>query len=119
MVLSGIGTDIIEIERVREVFHRNPRFGPRVFTARELDYCLGRRNSFPHLAARFAAKEAVAKALGRSSCWQDVEIVNGANGKPDVRLYGRAREFANGRRVMLTMSHSHSYATATAVVVEE
>jgi len=118
-MLVGIGTDIIEIERITRAFDRSPRFGERVFTQRELDYCLKRENCYPHLAARFAAKEAVAKALGQSFSWQDVEIVNDGDGRPDVRLYGRARDFAAGKKVMLSMSHSRYYATAVALVVEE
>jgi len=118
MVL-GIGMDIIEIERIVEVFRRNPRFGSRVFTPGELEYCHRHSNSSPHLAARFAAKEAVAKALGRSFSWQDVEIESDGRSQPAVRLHGRAREFAAGRRIMLSMSHSRNYAAAMALVLEE
>lgn len=116
-MVIGLGTDIVEIERIAEVFRRNRRFGSRVFTAQELGYCSSRRNCFPHLAARFAAKEAVAKAFGRSFSWQDVEIV-GDGGRPRVMLHGEAREFAGGRNVILSMSHSHSHATAVAMVLE-
>ena len=119
MVVVGLGTDIIEIDRIAEVFRRNPRFGPRIFTSKELGYCLGHQNCFPHLAARFAAKEAVAKALGRPFSWQDVEISNNSNGKPEVYLHGQAKEFAVRKKIIMTMSHSHAYATAVALVMED
>lgn len=119
MIVVGLGTDIVEIERLADVYERNPRFGPRVFSSKELEYCHRHRNCYAHLAARFAAKEAVAKALGRSFSWQDVEIENHRGGRPEVRLHGEAKRIAKGRRIMLTMSHSHSYATAVAMVLED
>lgn len=119
MMIVGLGTDIVEIERLADVYQRNPRFASRIFTQRELSYCLRRQNCYPHLAARFAAKEAVAKAFGRSLSWQDVEIENNGDGKPEVRLHGDAKEFASGKQVMLTMSHSRVHATAVAIVLEE
>ena len=86
-------------------------------TDAELAYCLGKRRCHAHLAARWAAKEAVAKALGRSLSWHDVELVNGAGGQPTVRLSGEALNAAAGCRIMVTLSHSKYYATATAMVV--
>jgi holo-[acyl-carrier protein] synthase len=118
MEILGIGTDIIEIERVARSVEDNPRFSAKVFTKAELDYCSGKRSCHPHLAGRFAAKEAVAKAIGQSLSWQDVEILNGVHGKPDVRLSGRAAELTKGCRVMLSLSHSRDYATATAILVK-
>jgi holo-[acyl-carrier protein] synthase len=118
-MVFGIGTDIIEIDRLAAAFKRNRNFGVRIFRPCELEYCLKHQNCFPHLAARFAAKEAVAKALGRSFSWQDVEVSNDGRGKPMVKLYGKAAEVAAGRHVMLSISHCHSYATAVAVLVEE
>lgn len=119
MEILGIGTDIIEIERIARAMEHNPRFGTRIFTAAELDYCVNRKSRYSHLAARFAAKEAVAKAIGRSFSWQDVEILRESNGKPDVKLSGEAENVARGCRVMLSMSHSTNYATATAILVKD
>lgn len=119
MQIVGIGTDIIEIERIARAVESIPRFAARIFTQAELDYCQGRKSCHSHLAARFAAKEAVAKAMGRSLSWQDVELANGTQGKPVVKLHGHAKKFAEGCRVMVTMSHSRYYATATAILVRE
>ena len=116
MPILGIGTDIVETERVRELFEREESFGDRVFTPVELDYSLSKQSRYLHLAARFAAKEAVAKALGRSFSWKDVELVNNADGKPLVNLYGEAKAIANGARVHVSLSHSEHYACAVAVV---
>jgi len=117
MEILGIGTDIIEIERIARLIEKSPRFAERVFTKAELDYCLSKRSRSAHLAARFAAKEAVAKAIGRPLSWQDVELANGTNGRPVIRLFGEASRAAQGCRVMVTLSHSRNYATATAIVV--
>ena len=116
MEILGVGTDIIEIGRIRRAVESNPRFAKRVFTEAELDYCMSMRDCCPHLAARFAAKEAVAKAFGRSFSWQDVEIAKDGR-RPLVKLSGEAAEAAKGCAVMLSMSHSRDYATATAVLV--
>jgi holo-[acyl-carrier protein] synthase len=117
MQILGIGTDIIEIDRIARAVEQNPHFAERVFTKAELDYCLGKRSRHAHLAARFAAKEAVAKAVGKPLGWHDVEVVNGADRKPVVRLSGGAERAAQGCRILVTVSHSRNYATATAVVV--
>ncbi len=116
MQIIGIGTDIIEIERIKDAVLANSRFAERVFTRDELAYCNNKRSCYPHLAARFAAKEAVAKAFGRSFSWQEVEIAK--EGRcPLVKLTGEAATAARGCRVMISISHSKYYATATAIVV--
>lgn len=119
MEIIGIGTDIIEIERVAQVMKRHSRFGQRIFTQAELDYCLSKKSCGPHFAARFAAKEAVAKAIGQSLSWQDVELVKSGNGKPSIRLYGEAKRLTVGCRVLITVSHCENYATATALLVRD
>jgi holo-[acyl-carrier protein] synthase len=119
MRILGIGTDIIEIERIAEVCRRSSGFEQRVFTQAELDYADPKAGKFSHLAARFAAKEAVGKAFGKPFSWQDVEIYAEPSGKPCVRLHGRALEAAGGARVMISMSHSASYATAVAILIAD
>ena len=119
MEIVGIGTDIIEIERLARMVEQDPGFARRIFTKAELDYCLSKKSRSAHLAARFAAKEAVAKAIGRSLSWQDVELVNADGGGPIVRLSGEARRCTEGCRVLVTVSHSRNYATATALLVRE
>jgi holo-[acyl-carrier protein] synthase len=116
-----VGTDLIEIARVRRALERYPGFRERCFTEAERSYCDSRPNPPQHYAARFAAKEAVGKALGfgvaRAFAWRDVEIAG--RPKPVVRLSGRMRawaERAGAGAIDLSMSHSRELATAVAVV---
>ena len=116
-----VGTDLIEIARVRSALERYPGFRERCFTEAERAYCDSRPNPPQHYAARFAAKEAVGKALGfgvaRAFAWRDVEIAG--RPKPAVRLSGRVRawaERAGAGTIDLSMSHSRELATAVAVV---
>jgi holo-[acyl-carrier protein] synthase len=118
------GVDLIEIARVRRVLDRyGDRFLERVFTPAEVLYCRARP---PELAARFAAKEAVAKALGvgmrmmaRDGIgWRDAEIVGDGRGKPLVRLHGRAAERADELGLTewaISLSHTHEHAIAFVV----
>jgi len=115
MPILGVGTDIVETERIRELYEREQDFADRIFTQRELDYSLSKEARFLHLAARFAAKEAVAKALGRSFGWKEVELVNNDDGKPEVNLYGRARDAAGDAVIHVSLSHTKNYAAAVAV----
>lgn len=116
MPILGVGTDIVETERIQALCERDDGFINRVFTQTELDYSLPKASKYLHLAARFAAKEAVGKALGGPFSWKDVEVVNNPDGKPLVNLYGRAREVAGNARVHLSVSHTDHYASAVAVV---
>jgi holo-[acyl-carrier protein] synthase len=114
-----VGVDIIEIDRIAQALDRwKERFLQRVYTPKETAFCQGRPD---RLAARFAAKEAVMKALGtgiRGIGWKDVEV-NRQNGKPPtIHLYGRARRHAISLGIVelsLSMSHSKSYAVASVV----
>ena len=116
---SAIGVDVIEIERVEAALARfGERFLRRVYTAEEAAFCRGRVHE---LAARFAAKEAVMKALGTGAkgvAWREIEVLPNHRGKPLVYLYGRAR--ARAERIGLagldvSMSHSREYAVAFVV----
>ena len=116
-----VGTDLIEIARVRRALERYPSFRERCFTEAERAYCDSRPNPPQHYAARFAAKEAVGKALGfgvaRAFAWREVEIAG--RPKPSVRLSGRMHawaERAGAGTIDLSMSHSRELATAVAVV---
>jgi holo-[acyl-carrier protein] synthase len=115
-----VGTDLIEIERVRRALERYPSFRERCFTEAERAYCDSRANPPQHYAARFAGKEAVGKALGfgvaRAFAWRDVEIAG--RPKPSVRLSGRLEAWAErlgAGEIDLSMSHSRELATAVAV----
>ena len=116
-----VGTDLIEIARVRRSLERYAQFRDRCFTAAEQAYCESRANPAQSYAGRFAGKEAVGKALGigvaRAFAWKDIEIVG--RPKPSVRLSGRVRAWAEKRNagaIDLSMSHSRELANAVAVV---
>jgi holo-[acyl-carrier protein] synthase len=120
-MIQGIGIDVVEINRIQQTIERwGNRFLQKVFTGTELRYCLARKNPTQHLAARFAAKEAVSKALatGWSGIfrWQDVEVVNDAIGKPEVRFLGRLGDTLHDRRVHISLSHAETIVVAVAVV---
>lgn len=126
MVIGGIGTDIVEIDRIRRVAGRvGHRFLKRVFTEAELAFCFRRADPYPCLAARFAAKEAVIKSLGTglSGCrWTDVEIVRTGTSAPEVVLGGNAGAIARKAgivRVMISMSHGRGSAVAFALAVKK
>jgi holo-[acyl-carrier protein] synthase len=116
-----VGTDLIEIERIRHALERYPGFRERCFTEAERAYCDSRPNPPQHYAARFAGKEAIGKALGfgvaRAFAWREVEITG--RPKPGVVLSGRLRAWAErigADAIDLSMSHSRELATAVAVV---
>jgi holo-[acyl-carrier protein] synthase len=112
---GGIGIDLLEIVRLERALERHPRLAERVFTEAERDYAAARARPGRHLAARFAAKEAVVKALGLSGGvgLREVEIVAGE--PPTVRLSGRAAEAAGGERIDISLTHSRDLAAAVAV----
>jgi holo-[acyl-carrier protein] synthase len=113
---AGVGIDLLEIDRLERALARHPRLAERVFTRDERDYAEARARPGRHLAARFAAKEAVVKALGLSGGFGlgQIEVVAGE--PPLVRLSGRAAEAAAGRRVEVSLTHSHDFAAAVAIV---
>jgi holo-[acyl-carrier protein] synthase len=114
-VAAGIGIDLLEIPRLERALERHPRLAERVFTEDERAYAAARARPGRHLAARFAAKEAVVKALGLSRGFglREVEIVAGE--PPTVRLSGRAAEAAAGERIEISLTHSRDCAAAVAV----
>ena len=116
-MIAGIGTDIIEVDRIEQALARNDRFVERVYSEAEREYCLSFSNPSERFAGRFAAKEAVAKSLGASLSWLDVEIISDEKGKPIVSLLNDAAVIADGREVMLSISHCRSHAMAYAVAL--
>jgi holo-[acyl-carrier protein] synthase len=113
-MIVGVGIDMIEVERVRKVAEEHPRFLEKVFTARETDYCLAKKNKYQHLAARFAAKEAFFKALGKRIEWTAVEVVNLASGQPQLEFYGE--KDMGFDRSHVSLSHLADYAVAVVVL---
>ena len=119
LMITGVGTDIVEVSRIRRALGCRDGFAERIFTPAEREYCLSGGNSDQRFAGRFAAKEAVAKSLGTSLSWLDVEVLADQSGKPVVRLLNGAVELADGREVMLSISHCRSYAVAYAVAISD
>ena len=120
MPIVGVGIDTIEIARIADVLERRPRFAERCFTDTERAYCASKPYPPQHFAARFAAKEAVGKALGIGMRrWHEVEVVRG-RGAPGVLLTGRMAERAGALGVWtIHVSLTHSQTDAVAVAVAE
>jgi holo-[acyl-carrier protein] synthase len=121
MVL-GVGIDIIEIERIKKSIDRfGDHFLNKVFTKTEIEYSLSKANKYQHFAARFAAKEAIYKALSSDTdkvySWQDIEIYNEKNGLPKVKLFGSLKDYLNeDKELKISMSHSENYVTCVAIL---
>lgn len=125
VMIIGVGIDLAEVGRIREVLaRRGDRFLARVFSEGEREYCLAKSDPALHLAARFAAKEAFAKAVGTGVSggmrFSDIEVVRDAAGRPTLELSGYARELAASMAVQtIHLSLTHTRETAGAVVVLE
>ncbi len=122
----GLGVDIVEIERMRGILERTESFAERTFSEAERAYCDKKANPAAHYAARFAAKEAVVKALGTGfseGIWvRDIEVVLDKKGKPSVVLTGKAKEVADAqgvRELSISLSHTHTEAVACAMAITE
>jgi holo-[acyl-carrier protein] synthase len=118
--LSGLGTDIIEISRIRQSIERHgAHFLDRLFSQQEQDFCYKYQDPVPHFAGRFAAKEAIAKAFGtgfgEQLAWHDIEIINDKLGKPIVHLSDTLKKKLSNPHIHLSISHSTDYATAVAI----
>lgn len=119
--INGIGTDIIEIERLKNSYSRKGNaFLDKIFTEKEKKYCFKFKDFIPHFAARFAAKEAVVKAFGlgfgKDITFKDIEIINDSNGKPEVNLSNSIKEKFNFSDILITLSHSEKYAIAFCLI---
>ncbi len=119
-MILGIGNDIIEIERIRLIIDRYAnRFLTRIFTLREQEYCLNHKEPARHFAGRFAAKEAVSKALGTGISsgltWSDIEILNDEKGKPVLFMSSNLNVLLDHTQLLVSISHCRDYATAFAV----
>jgi holo-[acyl-carrier protein] synthase len=125
MRLLGIGTDIVECLRIAQMIERHGElFIARVFTQHEFEYCSARKAATQHYAGRWAAKEAVLKALGtgwiQGIGWRDIEVRNDATGKPRVALGGGAREVCERLGIVdlqVSISHCRSHAMAFAIAM--
>lgn len=120
-MVRGIGVDIIEIDRIqRSVESVGEHFLQKVYTPAEIQYCDSKAHRFQHYAARFAAKEALSKALSTGWAgefrWKDVEVTNDPSGQPRITLHGSLHAHLAGAAVMLSMSHSESHVVAMVVI---
>lgn len=120
-MIIGVGIDLVEIARIAEMLARWPqRFAARVFTPEEIAACENRSSRTAALAARFAAKEAFAKALGtgvdKNFSWKDFAVHNESNGRPLPRLSARLAKRLQGVAIHLSLSHAEHYATAVVVL---
>jgi len=122
-MIIGIGTDIVEIDRIRKMIERHgDHFLNRCFTSNEIEYANRHRDSAVRFAGRWAAKEAVVKVLGtgfvQGITFHDIEVVSLHTGQPTVQLSGGALEISQRLKISeikLTISHAREYATATAI----
>jgi len=123
-MILGTGIDIVDVARVAGSLERfGDRFLARILVPEEIAYCRSHRNPGPHIAARFAAKEAVSKAfgtgIGSALGWQDIEIRRRESGEPYVRLHGKGLDLLalrGGRRLHVSLSHTATHAAAMAVL---
>jgi len=123
--IIGIGTDITECLRIARMIERHGElFVSRVYTPEEIRYCQSRAQATQHFTGRWAAKEAILKAMGtgwaRGISWRDIEIRNEPGGKPIVAVRGGAKEIIEGlgiAEILVSISHCRSHATAYAIAV--
>jgi len=127
MALYGIGIDVVEVDRIESSLSEfGEHFLDRIFTEEERAYCDRQKNRELSYAARFAAKEAIAKAfgtgIGKSIGWRDMEIYRKDSGEPTVILHGKAKELAEEigiEEVKISLTHAKHYAAANAVILKK
>ena len=125
-ILIGLGADIVDVDRIKGVLERQgDRFLDRVYTEEERAYCFGMKRPHPHLAARFAAKEAVSKAfttgIGAELGWKSVSVYHGERKEPLVHLDAKGRTLlaqVGATHVLLTLSHTETAAMAVAALIK-
>lgn len=115
MEIIGIGTDLIEVARIKAFAQKTGALA-RIFSQEEIDYCLSRKNKYEHLAVRFAAKEAVFKALPFDGVvFKKIRVINLESGRPQVLVDDKR---ANGLKVWISLSHTRHYATAQVIITK-
>ena len=127
MNIFGIGIDVVEVERIASsMAESGERFAVKIFTENERAYCDSQKRPAIHYAARFAAKEAVAKAfgtgIGKNIAWLDMEVSRKESGEPEVILSGDAQIFAEENKltqIKVSLTHAEHYAAANAIVLAE
>jgi holo-[acyl-carrier protein] synthase len=121
-MIYGVGIDLVKIERVKDVVEKwGKRFLDRVFTEGELSYCYEKKEPYLSLAVRFAAKEALVKAIGSAIpvSLTDIEVINVDTGKPFLKVNGKLEDFFKEKLIKkahLSLSHEHEYGVACVVL---
>jgi holo-[acyl-carrier protein] synthase len=120
-MIQGIGVDVVDVHRMKSILaEQGATFIDRVFTPTEISYCQSKQNPEQHFAARFAAKEAVSKAMqtGWSGIfrWKDVEVVNEPSGAPKILLYNAVAQSLEKSKIHLSLSHTENTVVALAVI---
>jgi holo-[acyl-carrier protein] synthase len=123
-MIVGLGVDLVKISRIDKAGRDHPGFLERVFTQREREYCARQKFPAQHFAGRFAAKEAVLKAIGTGWSagvkWTDMEVLHGEGGGPIVNVSGRVKDLMDlkgVKQVLLSYSHDEGYAVAQVILV--
>lgn len=125
-IAIGIGTDIVDVERIQSAYERHgTRFLNRIYTEAEQAYCMQMKNPYPHLAARFAAKEAVSKTfttgIGGELGWKSIEIIKGSRDEPIVKLDEKGQKLlahVGGTTVLISLSHTATVGHAVALLLK-
>ncbi|ADD03101.1 holo-acyl-carrier-protein synthase [Thermoanaerobacter mathranii subsp. mathranii str. A3] len=118
-----VGTDIVEVERIKKAFNTYSKFLERIFTQKEIEYFNSKRRNLTHIAGFFSAKESVSKVLGTgigSFSWKDIEICHNEKGAPVVILKGKAKSIADKkgiRDIKLSISHTKTHAISCAIAI--
>jgi holo-[acyl-carrier protein] synthase len=122
-MLTGLGTDLVDVDRIAQKVTKGDGFKELVFSEREIAYCESKTNRFEHYAARFAAKEAFFKALGTGwaddTSFNEVEIINDRLGKPEIILLGETKKTLSGQgigEILVSMSHLKTMASAVVII---
>lgn len=119
-MIAGIGTDIVETDRIAKAIQKEQGFRELVFSKNEIDYCESKADKYQHYAARFAAKEAFFKALGtgwkNGTSFHEVEILNSSTGKPEILLLGETAQTVGVVKAQVSLSHIKSLAIAMVVI---
>ncbi|MBM4165382.1 MAG: holo-[acyl-carrier-protein] synthase [Ignavibacteria bacterium] len=120
-MIDGIGVDVLDLKRLERILKQwGNIFHEKILTEKEIAYCLSKQNSAQHIAARFAAKEAIAKSFSFGwrgvFRWKDIEIINDESGKPHVFLANKLQNLLADRKIHLSLSHSETTVIAFAVI---
>jgi holo-[acyl-carrier protein] synthase len=122
-MITGLGIDLIEVERVAVKINKESGFRELVFSKNEIDYCETKTNKFEHYAARFAAKEAFFKAIGtgwrNGTAFNEIEITNNKDGKPEISFLGKTAESIaemNPGKISVSLSHLKTMASAVVII---